>query len=144
MNNNYNYDKTMNTKFESIKNRSEVGVNMQTFENSIEQALENIAKRSQREVPQNGSFATVVEKFKNPEDTTFAKDFYLEIAAGAGDSLKDIRFINVKTEHPHLDKVRGGAIFIGTTDEVLEFLKEPKKYSALVKNMVIEDSERLS
>lgn len=138
---NYNYNKIINTSFNGTKN-IKVGKEMQTFENNIKQALENISKRIQREIPQNGSFGTIVEHFQNPEGTTYAKNFSLEIVAGSGEKLKDIRFVNVKTEHPYLDKVRGGAIFSGTTNEVLEFLKEPQKYTNLIKNMVIEDSEK--
>lgn len=143
MKNIYNVDEKINTSFNSIKN-AKAGNTMKTFENSIEQALENISKRIQREMPQNGSFGTIVERFDNPEKTTYAKDFSIEVVAGIGEKLKDIRFVNVKTEHPHLDKVRGGAIYSGTTEEVLEFLKEPKKYTKLIRNMVMEDSEKLA
>lgn len=138
-----NYDNSINTNFKGI-NYNKTVKNMQTFENSIEQALENISKRIQREMPENGSFATIVEKFKNPEADTFARDFSIEISAGIGNELKDIRFVELKTEHPHLDKVRKGAIFSGTTAEVLDFMKEPKKYTKMIKNMFIEDSEKLT
>ncbi len=143
MKNIYNISEKINTNFNGIKN-AKAGNKMKTFGNSIEQALENISKRIQREMPQNGSFGTIIERFNNPEKTTYAKDFSIEIVAGIGEKLKDIRFVNVKTEHPHLDKVRGGAIFSGTTDEVLEFFKEPKKYTKLIEKMVIEDSEKLA
>lgn len=143
MKNNYNVNNINNTRFNNLNN-IKTGENMKTFEKSIEQALENISKRIQRELPQNGSFSTIVEKFNNPEKTTYAKDFSIEITAGLGEELKDMRFVNVKTEHPHLDKVRGGAIFSGTTEEVLEFLKEPKKYTKFIQNMVMEDSEKLA
>lgn len=137
-----NYDNKISLNFKGIKN-CRIGSQMETFEDSIEQALEKISKRIQREIPQNGSFGTIIERFKNPENTTSAKDFSIEIVAGCGEKLKDIRFVNVKTEHPHLDKVRGGSIFSGTTDEVKEFLKEPKIFTKLIKNMVTEDSKKL-
>lgn len=116
---------------------------METFENSIEQALEKIGKRVQREIPQNGSFGAIVEKFNNPENNTFAKDFSIEVVASSSEKLKDIRFVNVRTEHPHLDKACWGSIFSGTTQEVLDFFKEPKKYTELIKNIVKDYSERL-
>ena len=143
MKNNYKVGDINNMGFNGM-NHIKVGANMKTFDNSIEQALENLAKRIQREIPQNGSFGKIVERFDNPEKTTYAKDFSIEVVAGIGENLKDIRFVNVKTEHPHLDKVRGGAIFSGTTDEVLAFLKEPKKYTQLIRNIVTEDSEKLA
>ena len=140
---NSNIGKIINTKLGGIKN-NKIGDEMKTFENSIEHALENLSQRIQREMPQNGSFSTIIERFSNPEKTTFAEDFSIEIAAGIGKELKDIRFVNVKTEHPHLDKTRGGAIFSGTTQEVLDFFKEPKKYTTFIKNMVTKDSEKLA
>lgn len=137
----YNINKINNLNLNGInKNKA---LDMQTFENSIEQALENISKRIQREMPQNGSFSTIVERFKNPEGSTYAKDFSIEVIAGVGEKLRDVRFVNIKTEHPHLDKIREGAIFSGTTPEVLEFLNEPKKYVKLIKKLVTEDSEKL-
>ena len=144
MKNNYNVGDIKRMSFKGLNNNIKSGANMKTFDNSIEQALENISKRIQREIPQNGSFSKIVERFNNPEKTTYAKDFSIEVVAGVGEKLKDIRFVNVKTEHPLLDKVRGGAIFSGTTEEVLAFLKEPKKYTKLVRNMVMEDSEKLA
>lgn len=139
---NYNYEKQINTSFNGITPKGKVS--MQTLKSSIEQALENITKRIQREMPQNGSFAKIVEKFSNPENNTFAEDFSIEIVPGIGKDLRDKRFVKVITEHPHLDKAASSSIFIGTSDEVKNFFNEPKKYTNWIKEIITENSEKLS
>lgn|SRR5574344_434101 len=139
---NYINEKIINTNFNGVTPKGKE--TMQTFKSCIEQALANISERVQREMPVNGQFAKIVEKFNNPETNTFAKDFSIEVVPGIGKELKDTRFVKIVTEHPHLDKVASSSIFIGSTDEVKDFFKNPKKYTNWIKQIITEDSEKLS
>lgn len=143
MNNNFNYNnKITNINFKGIPMKGKA--DMQTFENIIEQALVNISERIQREMPANGDFAKIVEKFKNPQNNTFADDFSIEVVAGSGKELRDKRFVKVVTEHPYMDKAINSSIYIGTTDEVRAFFKDAKKYVNMVKDVILRHSEKLS
>ncbi len=102
--------------------------NLNEVENFSKFAVENLSKRAEREVPENGDFAPVVERFVNHNPEIYANELLLQVTP-LPVSLKNepdynkLRYLQAVVKSP-LEQPNRCVLACGTKQEILHTLSD--------------------
>ena len=102
----------------------------ETIEDFANTAVKNLAERAEREVPQDGDFAPVSERYINHNPDVYANEMLLQVVP-LPQSLKNepnynkLRYLQAVVKSP-LEQTARSVLLCGTTTQVLEALNDEK------------------
>ena len=112
------------SNFESVKPKSN---EVKTMKKSLEKLINNIRLRAEREVPEYGDFAPVLEEFKNFDKTLEASDFMLKIVKPPKniENHETLRYIELTAYKLPLPYKVTKLVGRGSKEEILKQLDQP-------------------
>ena len=100
----------------------------ETIEDFANTAVKNLANRAEREVPQDGDFAPVSERYINHNPDVYANEMLLQVVP-LPQSLKNepnynkLRYLQAVVKNP-LEQTARSVLLCGTKKQVLEALND--------------------